>query len=401
MRIYLCKKIIKIPFEISHCVISNATTNSLMVRDFYSHKNFCGLAPLKFIELNKEVFDMFDDARLEKLENLYVKYDSATTKSEKRRVLIEILEINPTDIDSMHRLVDLLPEKQQLDALLKLKEDALQIIKDNFNDIEDLYYDHDTRPYMFILTDLLERYERNKKVEEAYQIIKEMMELNQGDNLGERFHLVAYYIGQNKINELRDFVKNCPDNSSVALRFAILYLDNLAKKDKEFRSLYDEFPYLYALIGKELYFKKYQFQRIKGLINYYRPYGFFECFLFYEMLITYCNTLTMSLLQHKCSYYKDMPIISITESLPRNTKSYLFALVGTYDESYKTFLKKLKDFNIEEKEFLKDYEKLEKMQILEKREDKICFSEASYALLIYYVKKEEQTLDYIKEVIGI
>lgn len=388
----------KIPFNISHCVTSNATTNPLMVRDFYSYKSFCGLVPLKFIELNKEAFDMFDDARLE---NLYDKYDTATTKNEKRRVLNEILEINPTDIDSMHRLVDLLPEKQQLDALLKLKEDAWQIIKDNFNDIEDLYYDHDTRPYMFILMDLLERYEKNKKVEEAYQIIKEMMELNDGDNLGERFHLVAYYIGQNRINELRDFVKNCSENSSVALRFAILFLDNLAKKDKEFKSLYDEFPYLYALIGKELYFKKYQFQKIKGLINYYRPHGFFECFLFYEMLITYCDTLTMSFLQHKCAYYKDMPIISITESLPRNTKSYLFALVNTYDELYKTFLKKLKDFNIEEKEFLKDYEKLEKMQILEKREDKICFSEASYALLIFYVKKEEQTLDFIKEVIGI
>lgn len=368
---------------------------------FCSRKNFCGLVPLKFIELKKEVFDMFDDARLEKLEDLYDKYDSATTKSEKRRILNEILEINPTDIDSMHRLVDLLPEKQQLDALLKLKEDAWQVIKNNFNDIEDLYYDHDTRPYMFILMDLLDRYERNKKVEEAYQIIKEMMELNQGDNLGERFHLVAYYVGQNKINELRDFVKNCPENSSVALRFAILYLDNLAIKDKKFKSLYDEFPYLYALIGKELYFKKYQFQKIKSLINYYRPHGFFECFLFYEMLIAYCNDLTMFLLQHKCAYYKDMPIISITESLPRNTKSYLFALAEIYDESYKTFLKKLKDFNIEEKEFLKDYEKLEKMQILEKRENKICFSEASYALLIYYVKKEEQALDYIKEVIGI
>ena len=96
-----------------------------------------------------------------------------------------------------------------------------------------------------------------------------------------------------------------------------------------------------------------------------------------------------------------MPIISIAESLPRNTKSYLFALADTYDQSYETFLKKLKDFNIEEKEFLKDYEKLEKMQILEKREDKILFSEASYALLIFYVKKEEQTLDYIKEVMGI
>ena len=109
----------------------------------------------------------------------------------------------------------------------------------------------------------------------------------------------------------------------------------------------------------------------------------------------------MSLLQHQCAYYKDMPIISITESLPRNTKSYLFALANTYDETYKTYLKKLKDFNIEEKEFLKDYEKLEKMQILEKREDKICFNEASYALLIYFVNKEERTLDYIKEVIGI
>lgn len=344
---------------------------------------------------------MFDDARQEKLENLYDIYDSATIKSEKRRALNEILEINPTDIDSMHRLVDLLPEKQQLDALLKLKEDAWQIIKDNFDDVEDLYCNHDTRPYMFILMDLLDRYERNHKIEEAYQIIKEMMELNEGDNLGERFHLVAYYIGQNKINELRDFVKECPDDFSVALRFATLYLDNLAKKDKEFKSLYDEFPYLYALIGKELFFKKHQFKRIKGFINYYRPHGFFECFLFYEMLIAYCDPLTMSLLQHKCAYYKDMPIISITESLPRNTKSYLFALTNTYDGSYKTFLKKLKDFNIEEKEFLKDYEKLEKMQILEKREDKIYFNEATYALLIYYVRKEEQTLDYIKEVIGI
>ena len=344
---------------------------------------------------------MFDDERLEKLEHLYDKYDSATTKSEKRQALNEILEINPTDIDSMHRLVDLLPEKQQLDALLKLKEDAWQIIKNNFNDVDDLYYDHYTRPYMFILMDLLERYERNKKVEEAYQIIKEMMELNQGDNLGERFHLVAYYIGQNKINELRDFVKNCPENSSVALRFAILYLDNLAKKDKEFRSLYDEFPYLYALIGKELYFKKYQFQTIKDLINYYSPNGFFECFLFYEMLIAYCNTLTMSLLQHKCSYCKDMPIISITESLPRNTKSYLFALVETYNSAYKTFIERLKKYNVEEKDFLKDYKKLEKMQILQKREDKMYFNEASYALLIYYVRQEEQNLDYIKNIMGI
>ena len=344
---------------------------------------------------------MFDDARLDKLENLYDEYNSATTKSEKRRVLNEILEINPTDIDTMHLMVDLLPEKQQLDALLKLKEDAWQIIKNNFNDIEDLYYDHETRPYMFILMDLLDRYERNKKVEEAYQIIKEMMELNEGDNLGVRFHLVAYYIGQNKINELRDFVKNSPDNYSVALRFAILYLDNLAKKDKEFNSLYDEFPYLYSLISKELNFKKYQFQRIKGWIDHYRPHGFFECFLFYEMLITYCNTLTMSLLEHKCTYYKDLPIISINESLPRNTKSYLFAMVETYDGLYKTFLKQLKKFNVDEKKFLEDYEKLEKMQILEKREDKIYFNEASYALLIYYVKKEEHTLDHIKRISGI
>ena len=37
-------------------------------QDFYSYKNFCGLLPLKFIKLNKEVFNMFDDARLEKLE---------------------------------------------------------------------------------------------------------------------------------------------------------------------------------------------------------------------------------------------------------------------------------------------------------------------------------------------
>lgn len=63
-----------------------------MVENFYSYKNFCGLIPLKFIKLNKEVFNMFIDARLEKLENLYDKYDSAITKKEKRLVLNEILE---------------------------------------------------------------------------------------------------------------------------------------------------------------------------------------------------------------------------------------------------------------------------------------------------------------------
>ena len=49
---------------------------------FCSYKNFCGLVSLKSIELNKEVFDMFDDATLEKLEKLYYKYDSAITKGE-------------------------------------------------------------------------------------------------------------------------------------------------------------------------------------------------------------------------------------------------------------------------------------------------------------------------------
>ena len=104
----------------------------------------------------------------------------------------------------------------------------------------------------------------------------------------------------------------------------------------------------------------------------------------------------------------------ITVSLKTNNKIYFikdFFKVKNFDTLYSIckiiwkvnligFTQAVYD-NIEEKEFLKDYEKLEKMQILEKREDKICFSEASYALLIYFVNKEERTLDHIKEVIGI
>ena len=78
--------------------------------------------------------------------------------------------------------------------------------------------------------------------------------------------------------------------------------------------------------------------------------------------------------------------------------------LGKREDDFRTKLA-IKDLNftypLKEKEFLKDYEKLEKMQILQKREDKISFDEASYALLIYFVKKEERTLDYIKQVMGI
>ena len=71
---------------------------------------------------------MFDDARVEKLENLYNKYDSATTKSEKRRVLNEILEINPVveDYCYAYRLNDKLTHDELKD---KIKEAETELSK--------------------------------------------------------------------------------------------------------------------------------------------------------------------------------------------------------------------------------------------------------------------------------
>lgn len=47
------------------------------------------------------------------LEILYALYDNATSKADKKHYLNKILEIRPDDIDSMHRLIDLLPTNKQ------------------------------------------------------------------------------------------------------------------------------------------------------------------------------------------------------------------------------------------------------------------------------------------------
>ena len=331
---------------------------------------------------------------------LYDKYDAAKTKKEKRIILQEILNIDQNDIDSMHRLIDLLPEKKQMEALLELKPKAFAIASSFCEKDDDFYLIHEARPYVFLLEDLLERYENSKMIDEAYEILQEMIAINPGDNLGERFHLVAYFIGKQKRDDLRAFVEKCEDKHSVALRFAQLYLESVNKKTDDFKSLFDEFPYLYALLSKEISLKKYQVERMKKEITYYRPGGFFECLLFYEMLLNYNSTLSMSFLNHKCSYGRGLPKYSITSLLPKGTKAYVFALTNDYDNTYERFVKSLEDYNLSKEQFEKDVKQLEKMLVLERDKNKIYFNEATYPLIIYYLQQTKEEIEYISYVVG-
>lgn len=218
------------------------------------------------------------------LEILYALYDNATSKAEKKHYLNKILEINPNDIDSMHRLIDLLPANKQLDELLKLKDKCFDLVSKTFDEYEDLYCNHETRPYMFILFDILTRYEKSKNIEEAYPLMLEIIKLNPGDNLGIRFHLAAYYIGQNKLMELKELINQYEDDYSVALKFSSLYLNELEKPTKHFKLLFDELPYLYALISNELYLHNYEIESIHNNIEYYSPLSFYECLIFFIII---------------------------------------------------------------------------------------------------------------------
>lgn len=340
----------------------------------------------------------------DELETLYDKYDASISKTERRKILEEILFLCPDDIDSMHRLVDLLPKNKQLEALLELKDKGLEIVYKYIDKGEDVYEDHTTRPYMFVLEDLLSRYEDLGDLNNAYQTIKTMMELNPGDNLGQRFHLVAYYIGQGKINDLEEFVKDCPDDYSVALTFSILFLKEMKKgKVSDFSSLFEELPYLYALISKEISLNKSQIDRIIHKIEMYRPRGFYECLIFYNLLNIYSNKEMRHIIFHLCAIYKDMPRLSLKNKFPEEFKNILYSMLTIYDNTYEELIKRLNDYHINKEAFEKLKSQLEKHNLIvwKKVDDKQRFyiDEATLAVAKMYNDGDYQTTCYLHEMI--
>lgn len=267
---------------------------------------------------NDALFDLYDD------------YDACKDRKQRKAILEQILQLDPDDVDSMHRLIDYLPKKSQMEALLELKEKAVKIVQNNVDDLEDIYLDHHLgRALLYLMYDLLGRHERLGQIEEAYQLTQEMMRYNEGDNLGERFHLVAYYIGQDKLDELYAFIKDCPDDYSPALRFADLYLTQIAKDDN-FQVLFDEFPYLYAFLSKEIPWSKQALETKVQQISMYRPGGFLDCLEFYYLLQVYSTKEVKKKLFNLCAYSRDLPKLSLLESFPKEFKPILYGMVEVY-----------------------------------------------------------------------
>lgn len=340
----------------------------------------------------------------ERLERLYDEYDASHDRKERKRILEEILSVDPNDVDAMHRLVDLLPKGKQEEALLELKDKAIAIAKKEVGEGYDIYYEHGVgRPTMYVLEDLLERYEKTGRIEEAYATIKEMMALNEGDNLGERFHLIAYCIGQDKKEELAAFLKDCPDQWSPAIRFASLYLEHGEKND-DFKELFDELPYLYAFLSKEIPWKKAELDKEVSGIEMYRPKGFFECLIFYRLLSIYSTDEIKKRLFHLCAIYKDMPRISLETLFSFHVKQALYSMFLVYNNTTENLKRRAMENGVSEQQFEEALKIMDKYNLIyvrkEKEAEKCYLDEASIKIARWFVEKDDWDLMRIKGALG-
>ena len=340
---------------------------------------------MKDMDITDELFD------------LYAEYNATSDRAQRKKILEKILTLDPDDIDALERLIEYKPKKERLKALEELRDKALFIVDKDCQGLEDYYYDtHNGRAIIRLLYHLIEIYENQGDIDKAYTTLLQSMNLNPGDNLGGRFHLIAYYIGQNQLDELRAFLDKSPDDYSVAVRFANAYL-NHDEADKDFESLYQECPYLYALLSKELYYNKAELEASLDAIKMYRPGGYYECLMFYHLLMVYSSKEVKSKLFHMVALYRDLPRISLLERLPKATKDILYIMLGEYRRDYDALEKSCLKQGISKSEFEQTIERMRDYYLIHiqnyRGKKEFAFDEASERVIKAYLDEDYRLLD--------
>ncbi|WP_297863504.1 hypothetical protein [uncultured Acidaminococcus sp.] len=121
------------------------------------------------------------------------------TKKAQRECLEKAKELEPKNLDVLMRLLllekksfwEYIPEVQKILALGKEDLKERKLYKESMGDF---YMVLETRPYMRVLQFYLTILASSYMIQQAIAVAKEMLKLNQNDNLGVRYTLMALYV---------------------------------------------------------------------------------------------------------------------------------------------------------------------------------------------------------------
>lgn len=146
-----------------------------------------------------------DDAPPLSKENAKSVYDwlelseQQNTKKAQRECLEKAKELEPKNLDVLLRILlleqksywEYIPEVQKILALGKEDLKERKLYKESMGDF---YMVLETRPYMRVLQFYLTILAGSYMIQQAIAVAKEMLKLNQNDNLGARYTLMALYV---------------------------------------------------------------------------------------------------------------------------------------------------------------------------------------------------------------
>ena len=125
--------------------------------------------------------------------------EQQNTKKAQRECLEKAKELEPKNLDVLLRILllekksywEYIPEVQKILALGKEDLKERKLYKESMGDF---YMVLETRPYMRVLQFYLTILAGSYMIQQAIAVAKEMLKLNQNDNLGARYTLMALYV---------------------------------------------------------------------------------------------------------------------------------------------------------------------------------------------------------------
>lgn len=158
-----------------------------------------------FQEFMEQYNASLDDAPSLSKENAKSVYDwlelseQQNTKKAQRECLEKAKELEPKNLDVLLRILllekksywEYIPEVQKILALGKEDLKERKLYKESMGDF---YMVLETRPYMRVLQFYLTILAGSYMIQQAIAVAKEMLKLNQNDNLGARYTLMALYV---------------------------------------------------------------------------------------------------------------------------------------------------------------------------------------------------------------
>lgn len=214
----------------------------------YNHKQKLKRQGLLSLTDEEKAYDLFDEAR------------ECEEPAKAKRLLRKALKLKPDFLDAKIALATFIPDTMKyIKELYRLeKEEKKRLEQAGYFDedhISRFYGITETRPYIRLLNTIATNYYNMGCMKKAIEIFEHIIELNENDNLGCRYNLMALYALLEEPEKMKQILSRYNEKTVPVYLFqTVLYykLGEFNQAKRHLRSLYHLVPAIKKLINDEI-----------------------------------------------------------------------------------------------------------------------------------------------------